>query len=211
MAKIIVDGMGKQCPIPVVMTKKQVEKLDGPADVEVHVDNDTAVQNVTRLGNTLGAQVETEKISDSEFHITLHVGQDAIDAAGAGKGQDAVEACDVVSGRNVVYAFTSRYMGTGDDKLGEKLMKSCIYAITQLDTLPKAMLFYNGGAFLTTEGSDVLEDLKKMEDEAVTDAEERNEIYRDFPFHDGGYGDGIHGEGNRSAGPACTGPAQYFR
>ncbi|MCH4006773.1 MAG: sulfurtransferase-like selenium metabolism protein YedF [Eubacterium sp.] len=167
MAKIIVDGMGKQCPIPVVMTKKQVEKLDGPADVEVHVDNDTAVQNVTRLGNTLGAQVETEKISDSEFHITLHVGQDAIDAAGAGKGQDAVEACDVVSGRNVVYAFTSRYMGTGDDKLGEKLMKSCIYAITQLDTLPKAMLFYNGGAFLTTEGSDVLEDLKKMEDEGV--------------------------------------------
>ncbi len=167
MAKIIVDAMGKQCPIPVVMTKKQVEKLDGPADVEVHVDNDTAVQNVTRLGNTLGAQVETEKISDSEFHIILHVGQDAIDAAGAGKGQDAVEACDVVAGRNVVYAFTSKYMGTGDDKLGEKLMKSCIYAITQLDTLPKAMLFYNGGAFLTTEGSDVLEDLQKMEAEGV--------------------------------------------
>lgn len=167
MANIIVDAMGKQCPIPVVMTKKQVEKLDGPADVEVHVDNDTAVQNVTRLGNTLGATVETAKISDQEFHITLHVGQDAIDAAGAGKGQDAVEACDVVSGRNVVYAFTSKFMGTGDDTLGEKLMKSCIYAITQLDTLPKAMLFYNGGAFLTAEGSDVLEDLKKMEEEGV--------------------------------------------
>ena len=57
MAKIIVDAMGKQCPIPVVMTKKQVEKLEGPADVEVHVDNDTAVQNVTRLGNSLGAAV----------------------------------------------------------------------------------------------------------------------------------------------------------
>ncbi|MGN1382977.1 MAG: sulfurtransferase-like selenium metabolism protein YedF [Eubacterium sp.] len=167
MAKIIVDAMGKQCPVPVVMTKKQVEKLDEPADVEVHVDNETAVQNVTRLGNTLGAQVELDKVSDSEFHLTLHVGQDAIDAAGAGKGQDAVESCDVVAGRNVVYAFSSRYMGTGDDKLGEKLMKSCIYAITQLDTLPKAMLFYNGGAFLTTEGSDVLEDLKKMEDEGV--------------------------------------------
>jgi len=47
-------------------------------------------------------------------------------------------------------------------------MKSCIYAITQLDTLPKAMLFYNGGAFLTAEGSDVLEDLKKMEEETFS-------------------------------------------
>ncbi len=167
MAKIIVDGMGKQCPIPVVMTKKQIEKLDGPTDVEVHVDNETAVQNVTRLANSLNAPVDVETISDSEFHLTLHVGQESIDAAGAGKGQDAVEACDVVSGRNVVYAFTSKYMGQGDDKLGEKLMKGFVYAVSQLDTLPKALVFYNGGAYLTTDGSEVLEDLKKMEAEGV--------------------------------------------
>lgn len=39
--------------------------------------------------------------------------------------------------------------------------------MTQLDTLPKTMLFYNGGATLTTEGSDSLEDLKSLEARGV--------------------------------------------
>ncbi len=45
-------------------------------------------------------------------------------------------------------------------------MKSFIFAVTQLDQLPKTMLFYNGGT-LTTEGSDSLEDLKSLEAQGV--------------------------------------------
>ena len=40
--------------------------------------------------------------------------------------------------------------------------------MTQLDELPKTMLFYNGGATLTTEGSDSLDDLKSLEAQGVT-------------------------------------------
>ena len=58
-------------------------------------------------------------------------------------------------------------MGNGNDALGKVLIKGFIYAITQLDTLPKKMLFYNGGATLTVEGSDSLEDLKTLEAEGV--------------------------------------------
>ncbi len=39
--------------------------------------------------------------------------------------------------------------------------------MTQLEQLPKTMLFYNGGATLTTEGSDSLEDLKSLEAQGV--------------------------------------------
>ena len=39
--------------------------------------------------------------------------------------------------------------------------------MTQLDELPKTMLFYNGGAKLTTEGSESLEDLKSLEAQGV--------------------------------------------
>ena len=46
-------------------------------------------------------------------------------------------------------------------------MKGCIFAISQLETLPKTMLFYNGGAKLTAEGSDSLEDLKGLEEKGV--------------------------------------------
>ena len=46
-------------------------------------------------------------------------------------------------------------------------MKGFLFAVTQLEKLPKTMLFYNGGATLTTEGSDSLEDLKSLEAQGV--------------------------------------------
>ena len=42
-----------------------------------------------------------------------------------------------------------------------------LYAIGQQDTLPKTMLFYNGGATLTCEDSPALEDLKSLEAQGV--------------------------------------------
>ena len=46
-------------------------------------------------------------------------------------------------------------------------MKGFLFAVGQLPQLPGTMLFYNGGARLTTEGSDSLEDLKKLEAQGV--------------------------------------------
>lgn len=62
---------------------------------------------------------------------------------------------------------SSDRMGSGNDELGKVLIKGFIFAVTQLDTLPKKMLFYNGGATLTAEGSDSLEDLKSLEAQGV--------------------------------------------
>jgi selenium metabolism protein YedF len=42
-------------------------------------------------------------------------------------------------------------------------MKGFIYALTQLDQPPKTILFYNGGATLSTEGSESIADLKALE------------------------------------------------
>ena len=58
-------------------------------------------------------------------------------------------------------------MGRGSEELGRTLMKGFLFAVGQLPELPKTILFYNGGARLTTEGSDSLEDLKKMEAQGV--------------------------------------------
>ena len=58
-------------------------------------------------------------------------------------------------------------MGLGNDELGATLMKGFIYAVSQLDELPKTMLFYNGGAKLTVEGSASLEDLKSLQAQGV--------------------------------------------
>ena len=58
-------------------------------------------------------------------------------------------------------------MGQGSEELGRQLMKGFLYALTELDELPETILFYNGGAKLTTEGSDSLEDLKLLETQGV--------------------------------------------
>ena len=61
----------------------------------------------------------------------------------------------MIRGKNTVFVIASiDRMGEGNDELGKVLMKGFIFAMTQLEELPKTMLFYNGGATLTTENSE---------------------------------------------------------
>ena len=56
MKRVIVDAVGDQCPIPVVKATKALRELREPGILEVRVDNEIAVQNLTRLAE-LGWQV----------------------------------------------------------------------------------------------------------------------------------------------------------
>lgn len=46
-------------------------------------------------------------------------------------------------------------------------MKGYIFALTQSEQLPKQLLFFNGGARLTTEGSESLADLQQLSERGV--------------------------------------------
>lgn len=157
---IKVDARGDQCPIPVVKTKKAMQELTQPDVVEVLVDNETAVKNVSKMAENSGASVNTEKLSENEYKVTIETGTGANDAK---KQEEAVGAAK----GNAVVVIASDRMGEGNDDLGKVLIKGFIFAVTQLDELPVAMLFYNGGATLTAEGSDALEDLKHLEEQGV--------------------------------------------
>lgn len=160
--KYTVNAMGEQCPIPVVKTKKVLDSIQGDAEITVLVDNETAVQNLTRMGKHAGAEVLSEKKSDKEFNVVIRV-KDFQPASGA---QEEISCIPDAKG-DFVIAVDTATMGRGNDELGKALMKGFLFAVTQLDTLPKTMLFYNGGATLTTEGSDSLEDLKSLEAQGV--------------------------------------------
>ena len=159
----IVDAMGDQCPIPVVKTKKAIQEMDNKGVIQVLVDNETAVQNVTKMGKKNGAEVTSEKKGEKEYVITLNLSGEAPDA----EALAADEECAVDVRSNQIVVISSNVMGGGDDVLGGKLMKAFIFAVTQQDQLPKAMVFYNGGVKLTTEGSEALEDLKNLEAQGV--------------------------------------------
>lgn len=163
---IQVNAMGDACPIPVVRTKKAIAQLNGAGVVEVLVDNEIAVQNLTKMANQKGYEVKSEKLAEQEYKVRLVIGNGEAGEAVLTEPKDA-ESCIPDARENTVIAVSSSRMGEGNDELGTVLMKAYIYALTQLDTLPKTIIFYNGGASLTCEESPLLEDLKSLEVQGV--------------------------------------------
>lgn len=165
---IKVNAVGDACPIPVVKTQKALNELNGFGTVETVVDNEIAVQNLMKLGNNRGCAVKSEKLKENRYKVTFTVGDGNDKTAHELPAFEAdVAACVPDSRRNVVVVIASDKMGEGSEELGKTLMKGFIYALNQQESLPKTMLFYNGGAALTCEGSPALEDLKSLAAQGV--------------------------------------------
>lgn len=159
-----VDARGDACPIPVVKAKHAIEELNGVGQVEVLVDNEIAVQNLTKMAEQKGYESSAKKLSDQEYQVIFTVGENE---KTADESADEKTSCIPDSRTDTVVVIANDKMGEGSEELGKTLLKAFIFALTQQDNLPKTMLFYNGGAHLTCEGSPVLEDLKTLEAEGV--------------------------------------------
>lgn len=158
-----VDAIGDACPIPVVKTLKALGSLRGAGIVETLVDNEVAVQNLTRMAHEKGCEVSSEQLGEKRYRVTLTV-PEGVEVA---DGEAEAASCLVPAERNLVIQVSSDAMGAGSDELGRNLMKAFVYAVTQQDELPATMLFYNGGTHLTCEGSPCLDDLKALADQGV--------------------------------------------
>lgn len=155
---IQVNAMGDACPIPVVKTLQALRGLNGPGSVQTLVDNEVAVQNLTRLAEGRGCSIQTEKLAPNKYSVTITVGEHAE------LPEQAEAVCSVPARqKNVVVVVSSDHMGEGDTELGKILMKGFLFALTQQEQLPKTLLFYNGGAAMTCEGSASLEDLQTLQ------------------------------------------------
>ena len=157
---IQVNAMGDACPIPVVKTLNAMKELKGAGTVQTLVDNEIAVQNLTRLAESKGCSIETAKLGEKQYQVTITVGE------GAELPENADGICTVPAAGtpdNTVVVISADHMGQGDDTLGRVLLKGFLFALTQQEKLPRTVLFYNGGASVTCDGSASLEDLHKLE------------------------------------------------
>ena len=141
--------------------KKAISELKGAGTVEVLVDNEIAVQNLTKMAQQKGYQYSAEKLAEREYRVLFTVGE-AADAPA-----EEAPVCAPDTRTDTVVAIGSDKMGIGAEELGKTLLKAFVFALTQQDQLPKTILFYNGGASLTCEGSPMLEDLKALEAQGV--------------------------------------------
>ena len=158
---ITVNAIGDACPLPVVKTINAIKELRGAGMVETLVDNMTAVENLKRLAQTKNYGFSSEQQGEKRYRVLLQIGD------GAELPDEVPDRCEVPQKKRRVVVISKDHMGEGDDKLGRTLLKGFIFALRQLDELPAVILFYNGGARLTCEGSESLEDLKDLASKGV--------------------------------------------
>lgn len=143
-----IDCKGLQCPLPVVKTKKYFDSIES-GEGTIIVDNLVAKNNVVKLAEGSGNSSVVEE-KDGLYFIKI-----------------TKEKCEVVNeqikeDKKFTLVVSSDKLGMGDDKLGEMLMKSYIFALSEADTVPDDLLFINGGVNLTIGTSSVLDSLKKL-------------------------------------------------
>ena len=131
-----IDARGKACPQPVILAKKEID--GGCRDLTVLVDNKTAVENLTRLGNSAGMTVTTGETAQGLF----------VRMTGEGKiVEEPVIACPTTGNGYAVF-IGKDVVGAGDRELGYNLMKMALYTLAQGDSVPAHVLFMNDGVKL---------------------------------------------------------------
>ncbi|MBR6518385.1 MAG: sulfurtransferase-like selenium metabolism protein YedF [Oscillospiraceae bacterium] len=161
-----VDARGMACPLPVVNAKKAAEEMKTGDTLVVLVDNEIAVQNLTRFAEHKGCGVASEKKAEKEYAVTMKIVAEAAAVADSEDEEEIVCHTDIIK-KGLTVVLSADVMGSGEEKLGKSLMKAFVFALTKQDNLPETVLCYNKGAFLSCEYADTLEDLKTLEAEGV--------------------------------------------
>ena len=156
MAKIL-DLTGLACPLPVVRTKEALESEIGQSLI-VMVDNLAARDNVARFAESRGCQVEVAAAGGC-YHLTIQ-------PPAGGVAESCVSPVAAPAPLGTVVVFASDRMGEGDPGLGAILMRAFCQTLVQME-VPRKLLFYNRGVFLTLNDSPVLAELQGLEEMGV--------------------------------------------
>lgn len=168
-----IDAIGKACPIPVIMAKKEID--NGNNDFLVKVDNNIAVENLKRLANSQGfiSNVESE---GNIFKIHLHRNFNKVSEVNIENDSENCEECNEIL-ENLVGTENKKdtwsvfigndVIGNGNEELGKSLMKMYFYTISESEDLPKSILFMNNGVKVPTLNEQAIEHLQKLEESGV--------------------------------------------
>lgn len=149
---IKVNALGQTCPIPVIMTKNALKEIPNGV-VEVAVDNLISKENVEKFAAQMNYQFSSSEI-DGNYYIQITKTED-------------IKTTNKETEENCVVVISSDKMGEGDPEFGNTLIKGFIYTLTEMDQLPKTIIFYNRGVFLTTVTEATVKDLKILESKGV--------------------------------------------
>jgi selenium metabolism protein YedF len=134
-----------------VRTKKALEGIE-EGELTVLIERPDGCQNVQRFAESQGCKVDVE---EKEGLFYIHI-----------RKEKSAQSASPEQSRDVVFITTDR-LGTGDRQLGEILMKAFLNTLWDASPKPSRILFLNDGVRLTTEGSEVLDSLRLLEEAGV--------------------------------------------
>ncbi len=147
------------CPAPVLQTKKLLE-TNALNHVRILVDNDAAVENVSRFLSFHGFEVAVD--SDGISSVVEGI-KDAAEARVLEPAPAPKTDKSPGSSQKIMIMISATQMGRGDAELGEKLMINFIKTLKEMGKDLWQLVLVNHGVKLSTINSAVLEELQDLE------------------------------------------------
>lgn len=170
---MVIDARGQGCPKPVLMAEEVLSKISEGL-VEILVDNEASVKNLTRFANKGGFYTEATKdgkhwrvkiakgyaceLESPESGVRIQeLNQETQPSAVSAQPLDDSEA-----GKDLMLIIGTDTMGK-EEELGKTLMKGFFETIKVTKEIPHTMFFLNAGVKLTTVCEDIIPVLKGIE------------------------------------------------
>jgi selenium metabolism protein YedF len=156
----IVDVRGLPCPQPVILARQALAE-GGFETYEIIVDNEASKENLLKFAAYSKCAVERVAANGTETRILLKPGE------GPAVLPETREDFTCESASRPVVLITSDGIGRGDDELARLLMRGFLYTLAASDDPPRRIILMNGGVRLAVEGSESLENLRRLAERGV--------------------------------------------
>lgn len=153
-----IDARGQTSVNQLVLAQNVLKTLSVDDKLNVVVDDITSAQNLEMMADEMN--LPSQKIQQgTDYVVSLFVKKSFFVPQ-----QDEIKKAEPLKLKNsFIVLIDSNLMGNGDEKLGTVLMKSFIYTLATLEEMPTKIVLYNSGVKLAAEGSEVLADLKRLQ------------------------------------------------
>jgi selenium metabolism protein YedF len=163
---IVLNCEGEPCPNPVLRCKRLLDQ-ESPQKVEVIVDNEAAMDNVSRYLTSKGMHVD-ETVRDGNLWTIRASQTGAANAPAAAQATQAQTEPKMAGTPKILVFLTSDTVGQGDDTLGSRLMGNFLNTLPELGDSLWRIIMVNGAVKLATASSPAIEALKKLESAGVS-------------------------------------------
>lgn len=159
-----IDCRNLNCPEPVLKTKNYLE-TEAAASVSVIVDNDAAVENVSRFLTYQGFEVGVDSDGTTSTITGTRSAEDATILETSQPGPAAGK--DVAHTPKIMVMIGSDTMGSGDDELGAKLMMNFMKTLPEMGKELWRLILVNHGVKLSTGPDQMVQAIKDLENSGV--------------------------------------------